>query len=293
MAKEILSVDDTHMRSAVNVSQLKRASGDNASGVDAATENAVAAQMAADGILNPMILPPTFDPATQSNIASDKITSVSASKKLDQRSEKIFELALGLQGKGGAPDKVNSLGDMMCELMLVMIQSTTERRKMEREMRTLLVTASVDMAEQIAKDTLEKMKHDVDQIKESAWGQVAASVAGGIFSFGSTMKSTKGKSFYDIRKTMGAGQTYGGAAQNFVSGITGSVSALDAKESARLEAGISAQQAALKLTRSVASSVEQSLKSIDSVRESLLSMISQISQVEHDGKMQIIRNSAV
>lgn len=302
MAKEVMSVDDTHMRNTVNVSQLKRASGDSASGVDSATLNAVSAQMAVDGVMNMMAMPPVLDPTTQSNIASDKITSVSASKKLDQRADKINELALGLQGRSGGPDKVNSLGDMMCELMLVMIQSTSERRKMEREMRTLLVTANVDTSKEIAQDILEKSKHDVNQMKMDAWMSFANTVANSVVDFGVTFQSTKmkkeggeWKTFEQINKSLdnSAIKTVLQIGGSVAQGALGIVKANGAKKSSNSEADITQKQAAIKLTRFIAGSIEQSLQSIDNARESLFSMLSQISQAGHDNKMQIIRNSAI
>jgi hypothetical protein len=60
-----------------------------------------------------------------------------------------------------------------------------------------------------------------------------------------------------------------------------------------LEESIHRKQAALQLTRSVANSVETSLKSIDSTRAQFMSIMEQINQALHDGAMQIIRNTVI
>jgi hypothetical protein len=64
----------------------------------------------------------------------------------------------------------------------------------------------------------------------------------------------------------------------------------ETKKLAQLEESIQRKRTALDLTRSVADSVESSLKSIDSVRDHFLSLISQINQAQHDANMSIIRN---
>ena len=74
---------------------------------------------------------------------------------------------------------------------------------------------------------------------------------------------------------------------------TSLVGAGNIKKISKLEAEIAEKKATMALTRSVANSVENSLKSIDSVRDRFMSMMTEIAQAMHDSKMQIIRNSAI
>ena len=291
MKAEPISTDDTHIKNVGNPSGLKKASGDSSSGVDAATINAVAMNLVVNGMVDLSAIQ-MIERSTQSHLNNTNLTSVSATQKTEQRSQKINELALGMQSGNFQSTKVDSLGDLMCELMVLMIQSTSERRKMEREERTLLVSARMSQAEEIAKLTLEKMEIDVERSRDAAIGNVVA--AG--FSFGAssvmTMLPTKGKSFVDIQGKLSVGQTIGQMGQLADTATNLSTMGL-IKESAGLESDIAKKRTMMTLTKSVASSVESSLSSIDSTREFFMSMMSQIAQAEHDAKMQIIRNSAI
>ena len=291
MKAEFISTDDTHIKNVGNPSGLKKASGDSSSGVDAATINAVAMNLVVNGMVDLSAIQ-MIERSTQSHLNNTNLTSVSATQKTEQRSQKINELALGMQSGNFKSTKVDSLGDLMCELMVLMIQSTSERRKMEREERTLLVSASKEQAEVIAKEILEKMNIDVERSRNTAIGNAA--VAGFSFAASSvtTMLPTKGKSFVDIQSKFGIGQTIGQLGQ--VADTATNLSMVNLiKESASLEADISKKRTMMALTKSVASSVESSLSSIDSAREFFMSMMSQIAQAEHDAKMQIIRNSVI
>ncbi|MDE6576074.1 MAG: hypothetical protein K2L24_01600, partial [Opitutales bacterium] len=135
MSKTETIPGDTHIPKNSNPSGVKRASGDNASGMDAATLNAVAMNLGANMTLDSITIQATVDRTAQSHLNNTNITSISAAQKIEKRSEKLNELAFGMKGKDFQSTKVNSLGDLMCEMMILMIQSTSERRKMEREMR--------------------------------------------------------------------------------------------------------------------------------------------------------------
>jgi hypothetical protein len=227
--------------------------------------------------------------STLSHLNSNQINAVGGNQRDEKRSEKINELAFGMNSSNFQSSKTDSLGDMMCELMLLMIQSTSERRQMEREMRTVLTIAQKDQSKEIAEELMQKMQMEVDQIK----GQAIAKVVVAGVSAGVTLAATSsGKSMSDFQKnTSNAGLInqvvdLGNVAVNLIS-------ADNIKKIANLEAGIAEKRAAMTLTRSVASSVENSLKSIDSVRDHFMSMMTEISKAMHDGKMQIIRNSAI
>jgi hypothetical protein len=271
--EEWLGGDPTHVRSVGDPTRTKRASGDNGSGFDAATTKALGENIAVNGLLY-YWMPPTIDRTTQSHLNNDQVTSLSAAKGVERRSEQINELAFGLDAGKFKSSRTNSLGDMMCELMLLMIQSSSERRQTEREMGAILGAAQVVQTERIAKEIMEKTKAKVKQIEKSAWGQLAISV-------GTTAMGVGGKNQFS-----GYVKEAGDVAMAFAN-------INDAKEIAQFEEDIQRKQTALALTKSVAKSVESSLKDIDSTREFFMNLMGEIAQAIHDNKMQIIRNSAV
>ncbi|MDR1437895.1 MAG: hypothetical protein LBI69_02430, partial [Puniceicoccales bacterium] len=169
--------DDTHIGYLSNPSGLKKASGDSSSGVDAATLNAVAANLVVNGMIDLSALR-MLESNTLSKLNVDNTASLKSGKGEQGRSEKISELALGVSSTNFPSMKVDSLGDIMFELMVLMIQSTTERRQLEREMRTTLTVAQVDQSKEIAKDIMKKMEMDVGQMKMEAWGQFAIAATG-------------------------------------------------------------------------------------------------------------------
>lgn len=283
---------DTYVPKNSNPSGLKRASGDNASGMDAATLNAVAMNIGANVVLDSITIHATVDKAAQSHLNNTNITSISAAQKVEKRSEKINELAFGMQGKNFQSTKVNSLGDMMCELMILMIQSTSERRKMEREMRTLLVVSNLDQSKKIAEEIMEKAEAEIKQQKESAIFQVAAAGVNFVANVGLLAKPTRGESFFLIQRNLQYSRTVSDLTNSFAT-FGDMATADEVRKIAQLEADITKQRAAITLTKSVADSVQTSLSDIDSTREFFLDMMSQISRAEHDAKMQIIRNSRV
>jgi hypothetical protein len=64
------------------------------------------------------------------------------------------------------------------------------------------------------------------------------------------------------------------------------------KKISKLEAEIAEKRATMTLMRSLANSVESSMKCIDSVRDHFMSMMTEIAHDMRDIKMQIIHNSA-
>ncbi|MDR2812339.1 MAG: hypothetical protein LBB05_00895 [Puniceicoccales bacterium] len=291
--------DDTHMSHVANPSGTKKASGDSSAGVDAATLKAVGENLVINGMIDLSAIQ-MIERSTLSHLNNNSMSAVGGTQRSEKRSEKINELALGMDTSKFQSSKVDSLGDIMCELMVLMIQSTSERRQMEREFRSVLSVAQIDQSNKIAEEMKEKMKIDVERIKTSAWTQFAVSMASTAVSIGGA--AIQGAKMARSPGTMSAeGITRQlqreGEIKKIISmaGEMGTAfSDLDAiKASAKLEESIQRKQTALKLTRAVAASVETSLKSIDSTREQFMSTMSQINQALHDGAMQIIRNTVI
>jgi hypothetical protein len=294
-----ISGDDTHMTHVANPSGLKKASGDSSAGVDAATLKAVAENLVVNGMIDLSTIQ-MIERRTLSHLNNNSMTAVGGTQRSEKRSEKINELALGMDTSKFESSKVNSLGDIMCELMVLMIQSTTERRQMERELRSVLAIAQVDQSNKMAEKVREKMKIDVSQIRTSAWAQFAMSMAGTAINIGGAAvqgakmaRAPKSMSITGIEGQLRMENTFVKNAK-MIGDIGGNLANLnEIKSSTQLEASIQRKQAALKLTRSVANSVESSLRSIDNTREHFMSLMSQIIQTLHDSKMQIIRNSVI
>jgi hypothetical protein len=294
-----ISGDDTHMAHVANPSGAKKASGDSSAGVDAATLKAVAENLVVNGMIDLSAIQ-MIERSTLSHLNSNSITAVGGTQRSEKRSEKINELALGMDTSKFESSKVDSLGDIMCELMVLMIQSTTERRQIEREFRSVLSVAQLDQSEKIAEEMREKMKVDISKIKTSAWSQFAVSMAGTAVSIGGAAiqgakmaRAPKTMTAAGINKQLRMEQTVTKAAK-MIGDVTGDLSNLEEiKASAQLEESIQRKQAALKLTRFVANCAESSLRSIDSTREQFMSIMSQVIQALHDSKMQIIRNTVI
>jgi hypothetical protein len=281
-----ISGDDTHMASVANPSGAKKASGDSSAGVDAATLKAVAENLVVNGMIDLSAIQ-MIERSTLSHLNDNKITSVGGTQRSEKRSEKINELALGMDASKFESSKTNSLGDLMCELMVMMIQSTSERRQMEREFRTVLTVAQADQSKQIAEETKEKMEIDIRQVETAAITKlVVASVNTAITVGGlahSTGKAEVSQNVDLMQKTV---STLGDAAMAFSS-------LDDIKASSQLEESIQRKRTALKLTRSVADSVETSLRGLDSMRDQFMSIMEQVNQMLHDGAMKIIRNTVI
>jgi hypothetical protein len=279
-----------------NPTQTKKASGDSSSGFDAATTKALGENIAINGLIY-YWMPPTVDRSEQSHLNNNQITSLSAAKGVEMRSEKINELALGLDAGKFKSSRTNSLGDMMCELMLLMIQSTSERRQTEREMGTILAVSRMVQSERLGKEIMEKMEMEVEQIKKAAWGQLAISMAQGAITIGGMaaqgMKRAQGASTTAMQTTFRTEKQMGGQVRSIGSMALAFANIDDVKEIAKYEEDIQRKQTALALTKSVAQSVENSLKDIDSTREYFMSLMGEIAQAIHDNKMQIIRNSVI
>ncbi|MDR1366743.1 MAG: hypothetical protein LBJ13_02425 [Puniceicoccales bacterium] len=289
MANKVLSVDDTHVKNVANPSGLKKASGDSASGMDAATMKAVAENLVVNGMIDLSAIQ-MIERSTLSHLNNNNIVSVGGNQRNEKRSEKINELALGMNSTNFQSSKTDSLGDMMCELMVLMIQSTTERRQIEREMRTVLTIAQMDQSKEIAEKIMEKMHMEVDQIKDQAITQaVVTGVSSGV-TIGAT--SIQSKSQADFQQTMGNAGLINHAIGLVNVGVN-LINIGNIKKIAKLDAEISAKRAAMTLTRSVANSVESSLKSINSVRDHFMSIMTEIAKATHDNKMEIIRNSVI
>jgi hypothetical protein len=296
---ETNGVDVTHMGYAANPTGLKKASGDSSAGVDAATLKAVAENLVVNGMIDLSTIR-MIENNTQSHLNDDRVSALSGSRSDEKRSEKINELALGLGGGKMEAMKTNSLGDMMCELMILMIQSTSDRRQIEREMRSLLAVAALDQSKKVKEEILKKTEVNVQMIRTQAWGEFAISMGGAAVTMGGAMLSGAKMSSKVQRKKLSAGSVEKGLAQEaqMKSAIQGLGQAAvgfgnmeEVKKMAELEESIQRKKTALDLTRSVASSVEDSLKSIDSVKEHFLSLMGQIIQAMHDANLQIIRNS--
>ncbi|MDR2628606.1 MAG: hypothetical protein LBC30_01265 [Puniceicoccales bacterium] len=289
MGNNVLSVDDTHIKNVANPSGLKKVSGDSASGMDAPTMKAVAENLVINGMVDLSAIQ-MAERSTLSHLNNNNITSIGGNQRNEKRSEKINELALGMNASNFQSSKMSSLGDIMCELMVLMIQSTSERRQIEREMRTVLTAAQMDQSKEIAEKIMEKMQLEVDQIKEKAMSQViVATVSAGV-TIAATSLSIK--STADFQKNMGNASLINQAV-GLTDIATSLVSASNIKKISKLEVEIAEKRATMTLTRSVANSVESSLKSIDSVRDHFMSIMKEIAQAMHDSKMQIIRNSAI
>ncbi|MDR0418321.1 MAG: hypothetical protein LBH08_02720 [Puniceicoccales bacterium] len=289
MLNKVISTDDTHVKNIANPSGLKKASGDSASGMDAPTMKAVAENLVINGMIDLSAIQ-MIERSTLSHLNNNSIASLGGTQRNEKRSEKINELALGINSTNFQSSKTDSLGDMMCELMVLMIQSTIERRQMEREMRTVLAVAQIDQSKEIAEKIMQKMQMEVDQIKEQAITQaVITSVSAGITIGAASLQS---KSRLDFQKRMDTAGLINQAI-GFASIATSLTNVGNIKKISKLEAEIAAKRATMTLTRSVANSVESSLKSIDSVRDHFLSIMTEIARAAHDSKMKIIRNSAI
>jgi hypothetical protein len=116
---------------------------------------------------------------------------------------------------------------------------------------------------------MKKMEMDVGQMKMEAWGQFAIAATGAAFTAASTAlhKKGKGTTVRDITNSMSRIGGYGQNLQTLGRGIVSFASLGHAEESANLEASIMRKQTSLKLIKSIASTVESSLKDIDSTRE--------------------------
>jgi hypothetical protein len=291
--------DETHLGSVANPTGLKKASGDSSAGVDAATLKAVAENLVVNGMIDFSAIQ-IIERNTQSHLKDDRISALSGSRNDAKRSEQLNELALGLNGEGKDALQTNSLGDMMCALMVLMIQSTSDRRQIEREMRSILAVAVMAQSKQLKEEILQKMEVNVQTIKTQAWGEFALAMGSTAISMGGAALSAKKMSTKDGRRQLSLASIQGGLAkeqeikgivQNFGQVAVSFGNLGEIKKSAQLEESIQRKRTALELTRSIASSVEDSLKSIDTVRDHFLSLISQINQAQHDANMQIIRNS--
>jgi hypothetical protein len=294
-----ISGDDTHIAHVANPSGAKKASGDSSAGVDAATLKAVAENLVINGMIDLSAIQ-MIERSTLSHLNDNKITAVGGMQRSEKRSEKINELALGMDASKFESSKIDSLGDIMCELMVLMIQSTSERRQIERELSSVLSVAQVEQSNQIAEAMREKMEIDVGRIKISAWTQFAVSMAGTAISIGGA--AIQGAKMANSPGTMSAtGITKQLQQENEIKKLLSTASEIgtafadldDIKASSQLEESIQRKRTALKLTRSVASSVETSLRSIDSIREQFMSIMEQVNQMLHDGAMKIIRNTVI
>jgi hypothetical protein len=295
---QAVSGDETHLGSVANPTGLKKASGDSSAGVDAATLKAVAENLVVNGMIDLSAIQ-MIERNTQSHLKDDRISALSGTRSSEKRSEKINELAFGLSGGGMDALRTDSLGDMMCALMILMIQSTSDRRQIEREMRSLLAVAVVEQSKQLKEEILQKMEVNVQKIKTQAWGEFALSMGSTAVSVGGAALSAKQMSTEGGRRQLSMGSVQKGLAKEreikgLIQGLgqaaIGFGNAGEIKKSAQLEESIQRKRAALELTRSIASSVEDSLKSIDSVRDQFLSLLSQINQALHDANTQITRN---
>jgi hypothetical protein len=291
--------DETHLGSAANPTGLKKASGDSSAGMDAATLKAVAENLVVNGMIDLSAIQ-VIERNTQSHLKDDRISALSGSRGNEKRSEKINELAFGLSGDGMDALRTDSLGDMMCALMILMIQSTSDRRQIEREMRSLLAVAALEQSKQLKEEILQKTEANVQQIKTQAWGEFAVAVGGTAISMGGAALSAKRMSTKGGRRQLSMESVQRGLSKEreikgLMQGIGRSAISFgnigEVKELAQLEESIQRKRTILDLTRSIADSVESSLKSIDSVRDQFLSLLSQIAQAQHDANMRIIRNS--
>jgi hypothetical protein len=291
--------DETHLGSVANPTGLKKASGDSSAGVDAATLKAVAENLVVNGMIDLSAIQ-MIERNTQSHLKDDRISALSGTRGDEKRSEKVNELAFGLSGGGKDMLQTDSLGDMMCALMVLMIQSTSDRRQIEREMRSILAVAVLAQSKQLKDEILQKMEVNVQKIKTQAWGEFALSMGSTAVSVGGAALSAKNMateggrrqiSMGSIQKGLGKEREIKGLMKGLGQAAIGFGNLGEIKKSAQLEESIQRKRTALELTRSVASSVEGSLKSIDSVRDQLLSILSQINQAQHDANMQIIRNA--
>ncbi|MDR1590605.1 MAG: hypothetical protein LBR92_01230 [Puniceicoccales bacterium] len=294
-----LELDDTHMGKVANPSGVKRASGDSSAGVDAATLKAVGENLVVNGMIDLTAIQ-MIERSTISHLNRNGMEAVGGTQRNEKRSEKINELALGMNATNFESAKVNSLGDIMCELMVLMIQSTSERREMEREMKTVLTVAQVEQSKSLAEDIKAKMEIEVERIETSAWVQfgvaaasTAVSVGGSIMQGAKMAKDPYTMTMGGVRDQMGTEKQMKGWLSSIGEVGTALGDLDDVKKSSQLEESIQKKQTALKLTRSIGSAVESSLKSIDSTRDQFLSILTQINQTLHDGAMKIIRNSAV
>jgi hypothetical protein len=294
-----MELDDTHLGKVANPSGVKRASGDSSAGVDAATLKAVGENLVVNGMIDLTAIQ-LIERSTVSHLNRNGMEAVGGVQRNEKRAEKINELALGMDTTNFESTKTNSLGDLMCELMVLMIQSTSDRRELERELRTVLTVAQLDQSKELGEEIKKKMEIDVGRVKTSAWVQFGVAMGGAAVSIGGSIK--QGAKMANNPGQMSAtGIKAQLRTEKEISGILSTAGEVgtalgdldDIKKTSQLEESIQKKQTVLKLTRSVGNAVESSLKSIDSTRDQFLSILSQINQALHDGAMQIIRNSAV
>jgi hypothetical protein len=293
---EWVSNDATHVRGVGDPSGTKKASGDSGSGFDAATTKALGENIALSGLVY-YWMPAGVEGGVAFPFGEEGVKALGTERGMERRSERINELAFGLDAGKFQGSRTNSLGDMMCEMVLLMIQSTSERRQTEREMGVTMAAAQVVQSERIGREIMGKAAVEVSQIKKEAWGQLALSigvaavtvggmVAQGVQRSGGASTAAMGNTFKREKEIGGYVQEIGGAVLAFTN-------IDDVKEIAQFEESIQRKQTALALTKSVAQSVESSLKDIDGTREFFLNLMGEIAQALHDNKMQIIRNSVV
>jgi hypothetical protein len=291
-------MDDTHLGSTSNPTGLKKASGDSSAGVDAATLKAVAESLVVNGMIDLSAIQ-MIERSTLSHLNDNKVTSLSGAQSREKRSEKINELTSGIKTPNFESTQINSLGDIMCELMVSMIQSTSERRQIERELRTILAVAQKEQSKQLAEEVMKKMEVEIEQKKKAMWGEFAISMAstaisvGGAAMQGAKMAGGKQKTFASVRMALNKEQQMKGIMQQMGQVAIAFSNLDDIKRSSALEESIQRKETALKLTRSVGRSVEDSLKSIDTARGAFMNTMKNISRALHDGYMQIIRNSVI
>lgn len=323
--------DDTRMRAVSNPSCLKRASGDSSSGVDISTLKALSEYIAVN-YLPTVPLTVSFqeeDPDKILRNSLEKSSSIDTeSRAAEKRSDLINELALNMKtGDAKGPDKMNSVGDLLCELMILMIKSTSERKLIERELGTMLVVANLERSKGTA--GLKKVAAQISAAKFNAWmnfGAVAAKVAvGEVMSLktkhsnkknaktafeaqkATAMDISRGKtiadntpfkyqaSFADISAQQMSFKKYGDMAQSIMSiflesGPVGEVGMFSREKVANLDALIQESNSLSSLSTILASKAQDAVKSAEAARQYFIALMSQISNIEKDGAMQVIRN---
>lgn len=328
------SNDFTKMYDSLNPTGLKTSSGESSAGVDVAMLKAIGELVGANYMANLQVLQslPNADNTDQKvRDAIEKSPAVNESKGAQKRSEFINEVALGMHvANAKGPDRTTSLGDILCELMVLLIQSSTERRQIERELGTMLVLANVERSKDTA--ILQKAKLQIKQATFSAWMQFGVAVlnaAVGIGAIGVTgIKNRKAeKAAFNQKKsrealnvtTQGGVQCSSGpkfyyqgsaarsmqtlsqfkAYSSLINGIFGPLAfsgseygPWDIKKGYEYEAHIQELNAINTLVRRVADSANQSAKDAQSSRKFFLDMMSQINRLEHESRMQIIRKMA-
>ena len=327
------SNDYTKMYDSLNPTGLKTSSGDSSAGVDVAMLKAIAEIVGANYMSNLQVLQslPNADNTDQKvRDAIEKAPAANEGKGAQKRSEFINEVALGMhvaQSKG--PDRTNSLGDILCELMVLLIKSSTERRQIERELGTALVLANVERSKDTA--ILEKAKLQIKQAKFSAWFQFGVAVlnaavgagAMGVSGIKNRMKEkdafkAKHPGGVDISSTGMVGAKgvpkfhYQGSAarsiqtlnqfraySSLINGVFGPLAfqgseygPWDMEKGYGYEAHIQELNAMNALVRRIADNANQAAKDAQSSRKFFLDMMSQINKLEHDSRMQIMRKMA-